>query len=146
MFQKATKYIGVHLDRTPNFKQPMKKLRPRLHILDVINACLTGTTWGHCAITFRNSTQALVFSAAWIRVTVWNRTPHVKKQCHIDNIGVSLANSCVSVPSSNRDCLGESGQSHPGNEKRLAPPAWHHDYEPHPNSSPFGHAIGRHKK
>ena len=32
-FQKATKYIGVHLDRALNFKQPMKKLRLRLHII-----------------------------------------------------------------------------------------------------------------
>ena len=57
---------------------------------------------------------------------------------------MSQANSCVSASSP-----GENGQSHPGkesNEKRLAPPAWHHDCEAHPNSSPFGHAIGRHKK
>ena len=96
-------------------------------------------------MTLRNS--------SWIRVTVWNRTPHVKVDVNINiatsNIGVSQANSCVSAPSPNRDCPEESGQSHPGNEsneKRLAPPAWHHDYEAHPNSSPFGHAIGRHKK
>ena len=77
---------GVHLDRTLNFKQPMKTLPPRLHILGVINDCLTVTTWGGCAITLRISTQALVFSAAWIRVTVWRRTPHVKVGVNINSV------------------------------------------------------------
>ena len=91
MFQKATKYIGVHLDQTLNFKQPMKKLRLRLHILGVNNACLTGTTWGGCSITLRNSTQTLVFSAAWIRVTVWSRTPHVKVDVNINSAILTIS-------------------------------------------------------
>ena len=65
-------HICVRWDRMLNFKQPMKKLRPTLHILGVINACLTGTTSESC--TLRIATQALVFSAALIRVTVWSRT------------------------------------------------------------------------
>ena len=108
VFQKATKYIGVRLDRTLNFKQTMKKLRPRLHILGVINACLTGTTWWVSVIILRISTQALVFSAAWIGVTVWSRTPHVKVDVNINSairtISGSQANSCVSAPSPKRDC------------------------------------------
>ena len=93
VFQKATKYIGVHLDRTLNFKQPMKKLRRRLHniTLGVINASLTVTTWGGCAITLRNSTQALVFSSAWIRVTVWNRTPNVKVDVNINSAILTIS-------------------------------------------------------
>ena len=100
----------MHLDRTLNFKQPMKKLRPRLHniIPGVINACLTGTTWRGCVITLRISTQGLVFSAAWIRVIVWSRTPHLKADVNINSaiwtISGSQSNSCVSAPSPKRDC------------------------------------------
>ena len=59
-----------------------------------------------------------------------------------------LEDMLTSTVSVNR-MLPESGHSHAGNESsetRLASPPWHHDYEAHPNSSSFGHAIRRHKK
>ena len=100
--------------------------------MGVINACLTGTTWGGCVIKLRISTQALVFSAAWIRVTLWSRTPHVKVDVNINSaiwtISESQANSCVSAPSPKRDCP-------PGYPRKAAIPIltmeatkhdWHH--------------------
>ena len=70
----------------------------------------------------------------------------------MDNVGVSSQLMCFSSYSLEGMpwwVSDESGHSHPGNgsnESRLEPPAWHHDYEAHANSSPFGHTIGRHKK
>ena len=70
--------------------------------VEIVKANVTGTTWGGCVITLRISTHALVFSAAWIRVTVWSRTPHINSA--IWTISGSQANTCVSAPSPKRDC------------------------------------------
>ena len=143
-------YTLPNKDFLPSFLPSMKKLRLRLHILGVINACLTGTT---CAMTLRNSTQALVLSAAWIRVTVWSRTPNVKVDVNINTVILTISGCLMQthvfqlLVLTGIALMGIRGKRPVSfwqwkQRNTTASPAWHNDYEAHPNSSPFR----RHKK
>ena len=64
-----------------NFKQHLEEVAGKVTSSVSLIRRLAGTTWGASAKTLRISTQALVFPVAeyCAPVSVWSRSPHVKK-------------------------------------------------------------------
>ncbi|KAG5889613.1 hypothetical protein JTB14_024034 [Gonioctena quinquepunctata] len=81
-------YLGVMLDRSLTYKQPLTKTAQKIESRNNILCKLAGTTWGADASTLRSTALAMTYSVAEYCAPVWYRSSHTHK------IDVHLMSQC----------------------------------------------------